>query len=77
VCLIAGARRQRKPAGRPRGLSFNSRVRDECLNISMFRSLAQASVVISDCKEDDNHRRGHSARGYQAPAVNAAARTHP
>ena len=29
--------------------SFNSRVRDECLNINMFRSLAQARVVISDC----------------------------
>ena len=28
--------------------SFNSRVRDECLNINMFWSLAQARVVISD-----------------------------
>jgi Integrase core domain len=43
--------------------SFNSRVRDECLNINMFWSLAQARVVIS-------------ALGYQAPAVYAAARTH-
>jgi putative transposase len=56
--------------------SFNSRVRDECLNINMFWSLAQARVVISDCKEDYNHRRRHSALGYQAPAVYAAARTH-
>jgi transposase InsO family protein len=32
--------------------SFNSRVRDECLNINMFWSLAQARVVISDWKED-------------------------
>jgi putative transposase len=53
--------------------SFNSRVRDECLNINMFWSLAQASVVISDWKEDYNHRRRHSALGYQAPAVYAAA----
>jgi putative transposase len=30
--------------------SFISRVRDECLNIDMFRSLAQARVVISDWK---------------------------
>ena len=30
--------------------SFNSRVRDECLNINMFWSLAQARVVISDWK---------------------------
>src|SRR6266511_1792461 len=57
--------------------SFNSRVRDECLNINMFWSLAQARVVISDWKADYNHRRRHSALGYQAPAVYAAPRTHP
>ena len=56
--------------------SFNSRVRDECLNINMFWSLARARVVISDWKADYNHRRRHSALGYQAPAVYAAARTH-
>jgi putative transposase len=68
------------PPGQPwrngYGESFNSRVRDECLNINMFWSLAQARVVISDWKEDYNHRRRHSALGYQAPAVYAAARTH-
>jgi putative transposase len=56
--------------------SFNSRVRDECLNINLFWSLAQARVVISDWKEDYNHHRRHSALGYQAPAVYAAACTH-
>jgi putative transposase len=49
--------------------SFNSRVRDECLNINMFWSLAQARVVISDWKEDYNNRRPHSALGYQTAAV--------
>ncbi len=39
--------------------------------------LAAATVVISDWKEDYNHRRRHSALGYQAPAVYAAARTRP
>ena len=43
----------------------------------MFWSLAQARVVISDWKADYKHRRRHSALGYQAPAVYAAARTHP
>ncbi len=37
--------------------------RDECLNINMFWSLAQACVVISDWKEDYNHRRRHSTLG--------------
>jgi transposase InsO family protein len=49
--------------------SFNSRIRDECLNINIFWSLAQARVVISDWTEDDNHRRRHSSLGYQAPAA--------
>jgi len=56
--------------------SFNSRVRDECLNTNIFWSLAHARVVISDWKEDYNHRRRHSSLGYQAPAVYAAACTH-
>ncbi len=56
--------------------SFNSRVRDECLNINIFWSLAQARVVITDWKDDYNHRRRHSSLGYQAPAVYAAACTH-
>lgn len=56
--------------------SFNSRVRDECLNINIFWSLAQARVAITDWKDDYNHRRRHSSLGYQAPAVYAAACTH-
>jgi hypothetical protein len=56
--------------------SFNSRVRDECLNINIFWSLTQARVVITDWKEDYNHRRRHSSLGYQAPADYAAACTH-
>jgi hypothetical protein len=38
--------------------SFNSRIRDECLNINSFWSLAQARVVINDCKHDYNHTAG-------------------
>jgi putative transposase len=38
--------------------SFNSRVRDECLNINSFWSLAHARVVVTDWKyEYNNHRR--------------------
>jgi putative transposase len=56
--------------------SFNSRVRDECLNINIFWSLPQARVAISDWKEDYNQHRRHSALGYQAPTRYAAACTH-
>jgi putative transposase len=52
-------------------------VRDECPNINMFWSLAQARVAISDWKADYNHRRRHSALGYRTPAVYAAGRTRP
>jgi integrase-like protein len=41
-------------------LSFNSRIRDECLNLNSFWSLAQAHVVISDWKQDYSHHRRHS-----------------
>jgi putative transposase len=56
--------------------SFNSRIRDECLNINSFWSLAQARVVISDWKRDYNHYRRHSALGYQPPARYAATYPH-
>jgi putative transposase len=60
-----------RPASRGRNdyiESFGSRVRDECLNINIFWALAHARVVIADWKQDYNHRRRHSAIGYQAPA---------
>jgi putative transposase len=56
--------------------SFNSRLRDECLNITSFWSLAQAQVVISDWKHDYNHHRRHSALGYQPPTRYTAGCTH-
>ena len=55
--------------------SFNSRVRDECLNINSFWSLTQARIVINDWKRTSNHHR-HSALGYLPPARYAAACTH-
>ncbi len=56
--------------------SFHLNVRDECLNINIFWSLAHARVVITDWKGDYNHRRRHSSLGYRAPAIYAAACTH-
>jgi transposase InsO family protein len=56
--------------------SFNSRLRDECLNINGFWSLAQARVIIADWKHDYNHHRRHSALGYLPPARYAAGCSH-
>lgn len=47
---------------------FSRRRRDECPNINSFWSLAQARVVISDWKEEYNHRRRDSGLGCNAPA---------
>jgi putative transposase len=57
--------------------SFNSRIRDECLNINSFWSLAQARVVIGDWKYDYNHRRRHSSLNYQTPSSYAASYRDP
>ena len=53
--------------------SFNSRVRDELLNVEMFSCLAEARVVIEDWRQDYNQRRPHSALGMKTPAAFAAA----
>ena len=57
--------------------SFNSRLRDECLNINKFWSLAQARVVISDWKADYNHRRRHSPSATRRQLSTLRPRTHP
>jgi putative transposase len=56
--------------------SFHARLRDECLDITSFWSLAHARVIVSDWKHDYNHHRRHSALGYQPPAHYAAGCTH-
>ncbi len=55
------------------GESFNGRLRDECLNLELFGSLAEARVVIGDYMLDYNHRRPHSSLNYTPPAAFAAA----
>lgn len=54
------------------GESFNGKLRDECLNLELFTSLAEARVVLEDFRLEYNHRRPHSSLGYQPPAVFAA-----
>lgn len=64
-----------KPWKNPYVESFNARLRDECLNLHEFWSMAHARVVIGDWLAEYNHGRPHSALGYLAPAAYAAAIT--
>ncbi len=48
--------------------SFNSRLRDELLNLWQFDSLLEAQVLIEDHRIDYNINRPHSAHGNLTPA---------
>ena len=52
--------------------SFNGRMRDECLNETLFFGLAHARTEIAAWVVDYNTERPHSALGYQTPAAFAA-----
>lgn len=55
--------------------SFNSRVRDECLNQHWFLSLADARRTIADYQHEFRTARRHSALGDRTPAEFAASFT--
>jgi hypothetical protein len=52
--------------------SFNSKLRDECLNEYVFSSLGEARAIIEAWRHDYNHLRPHSSLGYLAPKEFAA-----
>lgn len=52
--------------------SFNSRFRDEFLNIELFGTLLEAKVLGREFRDDYNHERTHSSLGYVPPAEYAA-----
>lgn len=47
--------------------SFNSRLRDECLNEHVFVNLNQARAIIEAWRHDYNHVRPHSSLGALTP----------
>ena len=47
--------------------SFNGRLRDECLNVHQFASLAEAEDIIEAWRMDYNHHRPHSSLGHLTP----------
>jgi putative transposase len=48
--------------------SFNGRLRDECLNETLFTSLPHARAVLARWQDDYNHVRPHSAHRGATPA---------
>jgi putative transposase len=55
------------------GESFNDKLRDECLNMEVFASLAEAKVIIGRWRRHYNYKRPHSSLGYQTPSEYKAA----
>ena len=53
--------------------SFNGRLRDECLNVSLFFSLEDAREKLEAWRRDYNLARLHSALGDEAPTAFATA----
>ena len=54
--------------------SFNGRLRDECLNETLFTSLVQARAVLAAWRQDYNTVRPHSKLGGRTPAEIAGQR---
>jgi len=48
--------------------SFNGRLRDECLNVHQFVSLADAQAKIEAWRLDYNHHRPHGSLGHLTPS---------
>ena len=48
--------------------SFNGRLRDECLNVYTFESIAHAKDMIEAWRRDYNDRRPHGALGHLTPS---------
>ena len=48
--------------------SFNGKFRDECLNMELFYSLADAQISMAAWQNEYNTHRPHSSLNYQTPA---------
>jgi putative transposase len=53
--------------------SFNGKLRDECLNVEVFFTLADARRKLALWRDDYNHQRPHSALADRTPAEFASA----
>jgi putative transposase len=55
------------PWQNPYGESFNGRLRDECLNLELFASRQEATVILEAWRRAYNRERPHSGLGYRTP----------
>jgi putative transposase len=62
-----------KPVENGYSESFHGRLRDDCLNVSLFFSLEDARQKLEQWRQDYNRTRPHSALGDQAPEAFATA----
>ena len=56
-----------KPVDNAFSESLNGRLRDECLTVQQFTSMAEAQDLIEAWRFDDNQRRPHSSLGHLTP----------
>jgi putative transposase len=49
------------------GERFNGTVRDECLHMHVFHSVAEARIVLATYRRQYNEARPHSSLGYRTP----------
>jgi len=63
-----------KPTQNAFAESFNGRLRDECLNETLFTSMAHARAALASWRHDYNTVRPHSKLGGKTPAENAGQR---
>jgi len=57
------------------GSEFADRLRDECLNVHQFLSLADAQAKLDAWRMDYNQYRPHSSLGHLTPAEYALRKT--
>ena len=57
-----------KPTDNSHIESFNGRLRDECLNVQQFLSLADAQAKLETWRQDYNQHRPHGSLGHLTPS---------
>jgi len=57
-----------KPVDNAFVVSFNGKLRDECLNEHWFQSLGEAQEIIEAWREDYNQERPHRSLGGRTPS---------